>query len=137
MEYITQKLNQILAKIKNDLIVRWGKRKVYQGKCTWRKKQIKRLSCPLNHLYSILSAAFILEMAVLVCRLPLNEKLNFRIVNSRQEYKAEWVLPPSAGENASEDVYGIRICPHTWELEFYHSQDILCPGESIPGDPEI
>lgn len=126
---------QILTKMRNGLDVRWGKRKIYQGKCTWRKKQIKRLSASSNHLVSILTAIFILEMAVFFCRLPLKEKLRFRIINRQQEYKAEWIFPSQAGESGAGDIYGIRICPDTWKLELYHSQDILCPGEYTRPDP--
>ncbi|MCI8660648.1 MAG: hypothetical protein HFG57_11700 [Lachnospiraceae bacterium] len=89
-----------------------------------------------KRLDSFLTAVFILEMAVFFCRLPLKEKLSFRVVNSQQEYKAEWVLPSGTGENITGDVYGIRICPDTWELQFYHSQDIFCPEESFGDGPD-
>ena len=67
-------------------------------------------------------------LAALPGRLSPEDRMRFRVANSRKEYRAEWILPPQNFENHSQDVYGIRICPDNWEVEFYHSEEIIRPG---------
>lgn len=98
---------------------------VYRGKCSWRKRRIKRRSGISENLYSVLTAVFILEMIVFFYQLPLKEKLKFRVVNRQQEYHVEWIIPSSSEDAVSGDIYGVRICPDTWEIQIYHSQETV------------
>lgn len=100
---------------------------IYQGKCVWRKRIKRRTkNRPVLNLWCM--AVLGTFLAVLPGRLPPEDRMRFRVANSRKEYRAEWILPPQNFENHSQDVYGIRICPENWEMEFYHSEEIIRPG---------
>lgn len=100
---------------------------IYQGKCAWRKRIGRRSGIrPGLKFWRIAILGVIL--AALPGRLSPEDRMRFRVANSRKEYRAEWILPPQNFENRSQDVYGIRICPENWEAEFYHSEEIIRPG---------
>lgn len=93
-----------------------------QGKCDWRKRQIKRAakthSCCLR--YAVL-AVLAVETTFLVPNILRERGIGFRILQYERNCQIEWVFP----QNSRENTYGFRFCPQTWELQFYHRQDLI------------
>ncbi len=92
----------------------------WKGKCSWRKKQIRkkaRKSTDFRPGY-VLAGMLALEFAVLAGRTG-----DFSVIRQQEEYRAEWFLPPGGNGQEEADIYGIRIHPETWELQFYHRRE--------------
>lgn len=92
-----------------------------QGKCDWRKRQIQRAagdhSCRRRYAFA---AVLAVEALLLIPRTFRERGIVFRMMQCEEICQIEWVFP----QNSLENTYGLRFCPGTWELQFYHRQEL-------------
>lgn len=65
---------------------------------------------------------------MLACQIPWAAGIRFRVLDLQREYQIEWVKPPESGTEGPQELYGVRICPAEWEIQFYHRQESYQEG---------
>ena len=91
---------------------------IWKGRCSWRRKQIAKGGKKERvRLKYALLAVIASELAVIGGQTGAG---GISVVRQQENYEVEWSFWPEEGAGRPEDVYGIRIHPGTWELEFYH-----------------
>lgn len=95
----------------------------WKGRCSWRRIQIiksgKKESIRLKYVLLAITAS---ELAVIGGQTGAGE---FSLVRQQEVYEVEWIFQPEKSIGRPEDIYGIRIHPGTWEMEFYHHREYL------------
>ena len=77
----------------------------WKGRCSWK--------------YALL-AITATELAVIGGQTGAGE---ISLARQQEVYEVEWIFQPEKSIGRPEDLYGIRIHPGTWEMEFYHRRE--------------
>ena len=93
----------------------------WKGRCSWRRIQIikrgKKESIRLKYALLAITAT---ELAVIGGQTGAGE---ISLARQQEVYEVEWIVQPEKSIGRPEDLYGIRIHPGTWEMEFYHRRE--------------
>lgn len=102
--------------------------RVYRGRCSWRKRQIRRAAhCGRTRLRYAMVAMLAVEAAVLVPYSLRAQGIRFQVLRQEQSCQVEWVIPGEGLQASAGEIYGLRLVPGTWEIQIYHRQEILRP----------
>lgn len=105
-----------------------NRNRVYQGRCSWRKRRIRKAShCRDTRLRYVASAVLAVEAAVLLPYGLRSRGIRFQILRQEQSCQVEWVVPGEDLRASEGEIYGFRLVPGTWEIQIYHRRESLRP----------